>query len=216
MAAAVTVSPNPTQVGKVTTISGTGFLPSVKCTMKILEIGLEVDETSDASGAVGSAAAAARAVATLTSDATIPTAADTVTLGTVTYTFRASVTTTANEVLLGANAAASLANLAHAVNADGTAGVYGSATVANPDIGAGAVTATTVVFYAKVGGTAGNSLTSTEASTHLSFGGATFAGGAAATTVSPFVYQPASDTPFTVQVSDGTSTATATVAVFTE
>lgn len=123
----------------------------------------------------------AKATATLTSDATIPTAADTVTIGAVTYTFRAAPTTVANEVKLGASAAASLTNLKAAINQTGVSGTdYGSATVIHPTVTAGTLTATTLVLTAKTVGVAGNALASTETSTHLSFAGATFAGGVAA------------------------------------
>jgi hypothetical protein len=119
------------------------------------------------------------AVGTLTSDATAPTAADTVTVGGVTYTFRASVGTTANEVLIGASAATAMQNLFDAINATAAkSGVtYGSLTVKNPQVKATAVTATTVVVRAKAAGTIGNLIPSTEASTHLAWGASTLASG---------------------------------------
>lgn len=121
----------------------------------------------------------ARAVGTLTSDGTIPTANDTVTVGGVTYTFKASVTTTANEVDLGANAAEALANLKAAINADpaGSGTLYGSATVENPLVEATTLTSTTLVVQSKVTGAIGNLIPSTETSTHLSWGAATLASG---------------------------------------
>lgn len=61
-----------------------------------------------------------------------PSAADTVTIGATTYTFRASVSTTANEVLIGANKEATLVNLIAAINGgNGSGTLYGSDTVAN-------------------------------------------------------------------------------------
>ncbi len=214
--AAVTVTPTEVQVGDTIAIAGTGFLPSTLCTISIPEYGISSEVTSLPDGSVSSDDLADLAVATLTSDATNVTAADTVTIGSVTYTFRASVTTTANEVKIGADAAATLANLKHAVNADGTTTVYGSLTVVNPTVGAGALTATTLILYAKTGGTAGNSLTSTEASSHLSFGAATFASGAAATGISAVLFAPQTTKAFTVSITDGTSTASASVKVFSE
>jgi len=106
-------------------------------------------------------------------------AAETVVVGGVTYTWRASVGSTANEVLVGADAAASAQNLYDAINA--TASVsgtkYGSATVKNPLVKATAVTATTVVVKAKTAGTIGNLIASTETMTNGAWGAALLAGG---------------------------------------
>lgn len=119
------------------------------------------------------------ATATLMSNGTNPDAGDTVTLGAVTYTFRTSVGTTANEVLIGATPLVTLTNLCYAVAAEPTqaAVTFGSATVANPAVTGAVATALTAVFTAILAGTAGNSLASTETSAHLSFGGTTFSGG---------------------------------------
>ena len=112
------------------------------------------------------------------------TTTDTVTVGSgagQTYTLVTALTasTTANQVLIGANTAATLANLAAAVNGGAGSGVaYGSLTVTNADVTALAG-ASTVAFTAKVAGTGGNALVST--TTDASFGfsnGGTFAGGA--------------------------------------
>lgn len=90
------------------------------------------------------------------------TADDEVTIGSQTYIFKASPSS-AYEVDLGGNVATSLANLASAINADGTAGAYGSGTVANSSATAVA-TATTLVVTAKqsLAGTAGNAVVFTE------------------------------------------------------
>lgn len=106
-------------------------------------------------------------------------AAETVVVGGVTYTWRASVTTTANEVLVGGTAAASAQNLFDATNLTpaGSGVTYGSLTVVNPQVRASAVTATTVVFQAKIPGTVGNLIPSTETMTVGSFGTATLIGG---------------------------------------
>lgn len=120
--------------------------------------------------------ALAYASGTLTSDATNVTANDTVTVGSVTYTFKASVTTTANEVKVGADAATSLSNLKAAINASDPT-VHGSLTVANPNATATTLTATTLKVVAKTPGTVGNFIPTTEASTHLSWGGAVMSGG---------------------------------------
>jgi len=132
-------------------------------------------------GALKGSGQLAAATATLTSDATIPTNNDTVTIGAVTYTFKTALSgggTVANEVLLGANAAAALTNLKAAINLTAGAGTtYGSGTVIHPTVVAGTLTATTLLLTAITAGTGGNSLVSTETSTHLSFAGGTFSGG---------------------------------------
>lgn len=118
------------------------------------------------------------ALGTLTIGASVPTAADTVTIGTTVYTWRASVTTTAYEVKIGATIAESCTNLKLAINAGptGSGTLWGSLTVAHASVVAVA-TATTVVVYAKTGGTTGNSIVTTEAGTNTLWGGATLAGG---------------------------------------
>lgn len=111
---------------------------------------------------------------------------DTVTVGSGAghaYTLVTALTasTTADQVLIGATTAATLANLANAVNGGPGAGVaYGSLTVTNADVTALAG-ASTVTFTAKVAGVGGNSLVSTTTDAGFGFSaGATFAGGAGA------------------------------------
>jgi flagellin len=108
-----------------------------------------------------------------------PAAAATVAVGGTTYTFVASLTGAANEVLLGANAGASLGNLAAAVNAGPGAGVaYGVGTVANTNVKATANSDGTDTFTAIVAGVGGNAITSTTSSASLGFStGGTLAGG---------------------------------------
>jgi flagellin len=103
---------------------------------------------------------------------------ETVVIGATTYTFKASAAA-ANEVTIGASATETLANLAAAVNAGAGAGVaYGSGTTAN--LSATAVASGSMVaFTAKVAGTGGNAIVSTETATLMGFSNAgTFAGGA--------------------------------------
>lgn len=105
-----------------------------------------------------------------------PTAADTVTLGTTTYTL-VSALTGANDVLIGATAADTAANLAAAINAGpGVGTVYGAGTVMNPDASATVATAT-VTAKARTAGTAGNSIALTKAGTNINVSGATLTGG---------------------------------------
>ena len=84
------------------------------------------------------------------------TAAEVVVAGATTYTFVAALTGAANEVLKGANAAASLSNLASAINAGAGAGVaYGVGTTANLSVAATANSDGTVSLTALVAGTGG-------------------------------------------------------------
>lgn len=135
------------------------------------------NETIDLSAA----ATPAYAVATLTL-AGNAVANETVTIAGKVYTWKASPTTTANEVKVGATASDSLDNLIAAVNGGtGSGTLYGSATVAHTTISAAAGSGDTAVFTALTKGTGGNAYASTETMTNGSFGGATFASGADAT-----------------------------------
>lgn len=119
---------------------------------------------------------------TLTSTGTAPANNDTVTIGSVTYTFKTTLTssTAANQVLIGASAAAALDNLKSAINRTAGAGTtYGSLTGAHPTVTATTNTDTTQVVVARVTGTGANSVATTEASSQLSWGAATLAGGTA-------------------------------------
>lgn len=106
------------------------------------------------------------ATATLTSDNTNVTDGDTVTIDDVVYTF-ADSPSGAGSIQIGANADESLDNLADYINDDETA-----------TVSAGEVTSHAVVFTARQIGTAGNAITKSETSSHLSWNaGATFTGG---------------------------------------
>lgn len=106
----------------------------------------------------------------------------TVVIGGQTYTFNTSLTDTANNVLIGADATAMGGNLAAAINGAAGAGtLYGTGTVANASVtavnAAGVVTVT-----AKVAGTAGNSIAISETLTNSAWAGGatTLSGGEAA------------------------------------
>jgi hypothetical protein len=127
------------------------------------------------------------ATATLTASDT-PADKDTVTIGTITYIFKTVLTGTYGspyQVLIGGSAAAALDNLKAAVN-DGPSGEgtqYGAGTVVNPDIWATDNTDTTQLFEAKIVGSSGNFIPSTEHAftIHtdvLSFSHTIFTGGA--------------------------------------
>lgn len=116
-----------------------------------------------------------KAVGTLTSTGTVPANNDTVTIGSITYTFKTTLTGAAYEVKIAGTAALTLQNLYNAINRAG--GVpdtdYSKATPAHTIVSAITLTSTTVVVQSKRGGTAGNSIATTDASTQLSWGSAT-------------------------------------------
>lgn len=119
----------------------------------------------------GDPASEAQATGTLTL-AGNAVANETVTIGSVTYTWKASASA-ANEVTVGASASASIDNLVAAVNnGSGTGGVQ------NPDASAVKASASTMTVTARAAGSAGNSVATTETMTNGSFGGATLASGA--------------------------------------
>jgi flagellin len=108
-------------------------------------------------------------------------AGDTVTIGSQTYTFVAALSTTptANQVLVGTTDAASLTNLANAINAGSGAGVtYGSPTVANTSAKATAST-NSIALTALTAGLAGNSINTSATGTANTFGAADLSGGTA-------------------------------------
>lgn len=105
---------------------------------------------------------AVTATASVAFGATNAVANDTVSIGGQTYTFKAELTaaTTANEVLIGSDSAASAANLAAAIN-KGTGGgtKYGSNTVKNAwAVASIGTTTTTVTLTAAISGAAGNNI----------------------------------------------------------
>ena len=101
----------------------------------------------------------------------VATGGDTVTVGTQTYTFVTALnsTPTANEVLIGATEAASLTNLANAINGGSGAGAsYGSPTIKNTSASASA-TPTSVVITALVKGITGNGIATSATGTSNTF-----------------------------------------------
>lgn len=127
----------------------------------------------------GEIAGGSKATGTLTLGANVA-ADETVTIGPVTYTYKAAPTTGANEVKVGADASASLDNLIAAIGQTAGAGdKYGSATVLHPSCKAAAGAGDTMVVTALTAGTAGNSLATTEtlAGGGNEFGAATLLGG---------------------------------------
>jgi flagellin len=134
---------------------------------------------------VNNAAVAASATINLTGQ---PTNGNTVVVDGTTYTFKSAAiaNTDANTTVeIGATAAATAANLAHAINfSGGTAGTdYGNAAGSAADTHASAaVNGTTVTVTALTTGTGGNAYTLTATGANVSVSGANFTGGAAAST----------------------------------
>lgn len=112
---------------------------------------------------------------------------DEVVIGSVTYTL-ADTLAAPNDVLIGATAAETAANLVAAINAAAGAGTtYGTGTVAHPDVSA-ELSGTAVAVTAKVGGVAGNSIATTETGTGTSWAASTLTGGVAADGTAPTWY----------------------------
>ena len=126
-----------------------------------------------------SAAVAATGVLTFTA---VAVAGQTVTIGSRTYTWASSVTTTAGTVAIGANQAESQANLVAAINAGTGAGTtYGSQTAPHADVTA-AVVGSTVVVTARKPGTGAHSVTLTETMSNASWNDVFLSGGVGANT----------------------------------
>lgn len=124
-----------------------------------------------------------KATGTLTSDNTNVANNDTVTIGTKVYTFKTALTPAEGEVLIGANADASLLNLIHAINHTGVPGTDYQVAVADPNVTAAAsVTAHAFLVTAIKDGVAGNGIPTTETSAHLSWGAAVTGGALGNTT----------------------------------
>lgn len=216
--ASIAVSPSSPSTGDALAITGSDFLPSTVVTVSIPALGVQSEITSDAGGFFGTDDIADHAVATLTiAGAQNAVAAETVTIGAVTYTWRAAPTTVANEVKVGADGAASLDNLKAAINLEaGSGSLYGSGTAVHPTVVAvRKPTTLSLLLAAKTGGTGGNSLASTETMTQGSFGGGTFSGGSAATGVSAVIFSIEEAGTYVVQATDGTNSASASVQIFT-
>ena len=104
---------------------------------------------------------------------------ETVTIGTKVYTMQSTLTNVDGHVKIGATLTASLLNLLRAINNfGGVSGTdYANATEAHTSVEATASDATTLSLRALTGGTAGNSLATTEVCANASFGATTLTGG---------------------------------------
>lgn len=117
------------------------------------------------------------ATTTLTSTGTF-TDTQTIVIGGKTYTSDTTLTTTDGHFLIGADRTASHLNLLKAVNLSGVAGTdYATNMTINPLVKAVSSDATTTKFQAKIKGTIGNQIATTETQTNASFTGTTMSGG---------------------------------------
>lgn len=119
----------------------------------------------------------ASGILTLTAN---PLDTETVTIGAQTYTFNTALGG-ANSILIGADINESLQNLTDAINGgDGAGTRYGTGTTTNQDVTAENATPATsqMTVTAIVGGSADNSVATTETLSNGSWGGATLSGGA--------------------------------------
>lgn len=106
---------------------------------------------------------------------------ETVVVGGKTYTFQTTLTNVDGNVLIGADAEASMDNLYAAINLGAGAGtLYAAAMTRNNQVKATAETATTCVVTALQDGTVGNLIASTETLTNGAWGAALLAGGTGA------------------------------------
>lgn len=106
-----------------------------------------------------------------------PSADDTVTVGSQTYTFKAALSA-ADQVLIGATTADTVDNLIAAINgAAGEGTTYGTDTAENTSAVARENTSTVIGLVAREEGTAGNSVALAKSATNITVSGATLAGG---------------------------------------
>jgi len=105
---------------------------------------------------------------------------DTVTIDTKTYTFQTTLTDVDGNVLIGATASDSIDNLIAAINlGPGAGSVYAASTTLHPSVSAAAGAGDTMDVTAKVEGTDGNTIATTESTSgvRMSWGGSTLSGG---------------------------------------
>jgi len=121
---------------------------------------------------------AGAATGTLTGTDT-PHDGDVIIIDVKTYTFKTALTPAEGEILIGGSLAVALDNLKSAINLTGTPDTDYKCAAVHPTVTATTNTNTTQVVEAKTVGTAGNAIATAaeEASTHLSWGGATLSGG---------------------------------------
>lgn len=107
---------------------------------------------------------------------------ETVTIGSQVYTLKSPFIDAANNIDATGTTAQTLQNLRRAINAEGLAGTnYGTGTLINSAAYA-TDTATTLSLSAKIGGTGGNTVVTTETCANASFAAVTLTGGAVSNT----------------------------------
>jgi hypothetical protein len=128
-------------------------------------------------------ATTAYATGTITSSGVAITAGDTVVVDGKTYTFKAALTPTEGEVLIGASAAASLDNLKSALNHTGTPDTDYKCAAQHPTVEGTTNTDTVQTLQARTIGTGGNAITLTKVAATLTLSGALLTGGMGSTIV---------------------------------
>lgn len=142
-------------------------------------------------GTSGDTSAGVKATGVLTSSGVFQNN-ETVTIDDVVYTFKTTLTGAAYEVLIGANAAASLDNLKSAINATaGEGSTYGTGTLAHDRVTATTNTDTTQTVEALYVGTYANSYVTTETCANVAWGAGTLASGAEPSILMINTYTPA-------------------------
>jgi len=128
----------------------------------------------------------AHATGIITSDGTIPSDGDTVTIGSKTYTFKTVLTPTEGEVLIGGSAAVALDNLKSAIMHTGTPDTDYKCAAAHPEVLATDNTNTTQTVVSILPGTVGNTYGLAVSDANMSVSAAYMAGGS--TTEKDYVY----------------------------
>lgn len=155
-------------------IAALGFTPATAAQGALADTALQSAIVDALDAAPVDAVAATN---TLTSNNTQVTADDTVTVNGKVYTFKAALTPTEGEILIGADADGSLTNLVRAIMHTGTPDTDYKCAAVHPTVSAGAVAAHAITLTAKTKGVAGNALTLAKSAVTLTVGGATFSGG---------------------------------------
>jgi flagellar hook protein FlgE len=161
-----------TSVAPIIISSGQSYPPNATSNVE-LDMNLDAADTS-----------LAAATGALSVPVPLPTPGQTVSVGGTTYTFASSITpaSAANSVLIGANVASTLANLAGAINLSSTGGqaagtTYSTLTGANGSVTATGSDGTTLSLQAIATGVGGNSLGTLTNWTTGSFGSVDLSGG---------------------------------------
>ncbi len=108
---------------------------------------------------------------------------ETVTIDTKTYTIQSVLTDVDGNVLQGSTVGDTLDNLVAAINlSTGAGSIYAASMTTHPTVRAVRGAGDTMVVMAKILGTGGNTIPTTETAVNASWGGATLSGGAGSTT----------------------------------